>query len=257
MNPDEQTQSFLEQEYICRDILHLYDSPECTELATQAAPRRHLHVAANFTQNAMPYDGEAYAVILCEDAYQAWLPLADVNKLEPTQNPYQPPTVSRPEIEQSIPTVIAFAQAAMKQPNRYLWGGTVAPNYDCSGLVQAAFNSVGIWLPRDSYQQAEFTQPVAVEDLQLGDLLFFAAAERVNHVALYLGDNYYIHSSGIEFGRNGIGIDELREDGNAVSRTYYQQFWGAGRVMSSYQPRLELNRRICAGDVVSSVLPQN
>lgn len=243
MNPDEQTRSFLEQEYRCRDVLYLYDSPDCTELATQAAPGRHLYLAATPTQNAL-------AVVLCEDAYQAWLPLRELDRIEPIQAKYQPHSVSRPEIEQRLPAVIAFAQAAMKQPNYYLWGGTVAPNYDCSGLVQAAFNRVGIWLPRDSYQQANFTQSISVEELQLGDLLFFASAERVNHVALYLGDHYYIHSSGLEFGRNGIGIDELRENGNAVSRAYYQQFCGAGRVMTSYQPCLNLNQKVLAQDLM-------
>lgn len=244
MSPDEQTQFFLEQEYHCRDVLHLYNSPDCTELATQAAPGRHLHLAADPTQKAI-------AVVLCEDAYQAWLPLRALAQIEPTPAKYQPNSVSRDEIEQRLPAVVAFAQAAMKQPNYYLWGGTVAPNYDCSGLVQAAFNSVGVWLPRDSYQQANFTQPVPVEALQLGDLLFFASAERVNHVALYLGDNYYIHSSGLEFGRNGIGIDQLGKKSNAVSRAYYQQFCGAGRVMTSYQPHLNLNSKVLARDVTS------
>jgi cell wall-associated NlpC family hydrolase len=66
----------------------------------------------------------------------------------------------------------------MATPNEYLWGGTVAPNYDCSGLMQAAFGSVGIQLPRDSYQQEAFTEPVAMDDLQRGDLLFFGPRRR-------------------------------------------------------------------------------
>jgi hypothetical protein len=50
-----------------------------------------------------------------------------------------------------------------------------------------------------------------------------------------LGNNCYIHSSGKEQGRNGIGIDQLSEQGNKVSQAYYQQLRGAGRVVKSYE----------------------
>ena len=99
----------------------------------------------------------------------------------------------------------------MQQPNYYLWGGTVAPNYDCSGLMQAAFKSVGVWLPRDAYQQEAFTQSISFEELLAGDLVFFGSDEKATHVGLYLGEGCYIHSSGQKQGRNGIGIDKLSE----------------------------------------------
>jgi cell wall-associated NlpC family hydrolase len=127
---------------------------------------------------------------LCEDGYSAWLSIEQLAKLEPATTVYQPTRISRRQIESEIPNIIAFTKAAMQQPNYYLWGGTVAPNYDCSGLIQAAFAASGIWLPRDSYQQAEFTQRITQEELLPGDLIFFAAKERVNHVALHLGDGY-------------------------------------------------------------------
>lgn len=56
----------------------------------------------------------------------------------------------------------------------------------------------------------------------------------MDHVALYLGNGYYIHSSGKEVGRNGIAIDPLSADGDAISRGYYQRLWSFGRVMFSY-----------------------
>jgi cell wall-associated NlpC family hydrolase len=100
--------------------------------------------------------------------------------------------------------------------------------------MQAAFQSVGVWLPRDAYQQEAFTQGIDINELQPGDLIFFGTPQKATHVGLYLGDGYYIHSSGKEQGRNGIGIDQLSDQGDKVSQAYYQQLRGAGRVIKSY-----------------------
>ena len=211
-------------EYCCRISLNLYDSPTCEDLATQAAVGRHLRVLS-----PQPVS-QALQVCLCEDGYTAWLRVEDVAHLERVDRVYQAIALSRTQIQQRIPEVIAFTRSAMLQPNYYLWGGTQGPNYDCSGLMQAAFAATGIWLPRDSYQQAEFTQKIDIEELLPGDLVFFGTPEKVNHVGLYLGDGYYIHSSGKDKGRNGIGIDILSADGDEVSRVYFSQFKMAGRV---------------------------
>jgi cell wall-associated NlpC family hydrolase len=92
-------------------------------------------------------------------------------------------------------------------------------------------------LPRDSYQQEAFTQPISRELLQAGDLIFFGQ-ERVNHVALYLGGGWYIHSSGKEMGRNGIGVDQLSLEGDRISQAYYQKLWGFGRVKQGFDVQL-------------------
>ncbi len=210
--------------------LNLYDSPRCTSLATQAAAGRHLQILSTTAQE------NAVEVRLCEDGYSAWLLTQDLQHLEPAKMAYSAIAISAADIQLRIPQIIPFTHDAMQQPNYYLWGGTVAPNYDCSGLMQAAFASVGIWLPRDSYQQEAFTQPISLEQLQPGDLIFFGTPQKTTHVALYLGEGRYIHSSGKEIGRNGIGIDQLSEHGDQVSRSYYQQLRRAGRVIESYKP---------------------
>ena len=61
-----------------------------------------------------------------------------------------------------IPKVLAWAKATRKIRNQYLWGGTIGPNFDCSGFVQSAFASSGIWIPRDAYQQEIFCENVAL-----------------------------------------------------------------------------------------------
>lgn len=216
-------------EYQCCVNLNLYDSPSCTCLATQAASRRHLQICSRtLVDNALE-------VRLCEDGYSGWLPVQDITKLEKAQTIYQAIALSPAQIQERLPAIIAFTKAAMQQPNYYLWGGTVGPNYDCSGLMQAAFAASGIWLPRDSYQQEAFTQTIEIDQLLPGDLVFFATTGKVNHVGLYLGDGYYIHSSGQMTGRNGIAIDSLSEPKDEIAQSYYQLLKGAGRVKESYQ----------------------
>jgi hypothetical protein len=224
--------NFVSGEYECLANLNIYDSPQCTRLATQAAAGRHLRILSNTNNFSQEISVE---IRLCEDDYPGWLLLSDLEQLQTATVVYQPKSFSATEIKKLLPEVIAFTRKAMQQPNYYLWGGTVGPNYDCSGLMQAAFSSVGIWLPRDAYQQEAFTQPIAISQLEPGDLIFFGTSQKATHVGLYLGDGRYIHSSGKDKGRNGIGIDILSEQGDEVSQSYYQQLRGAGRVVRSYE----------------------
>jgi murein DD-endopeptidase len=77
----------------------------------------------------------------------------------------------------------------------YRWGGTSpTKGFDCSGLVKYAFNDVSeVDLPRTSNAMAEgHGQKVDRKDLKPGDLLFFNIKSRkVNHVAIYLGDDRF------------------------------------------------------------------
>lgn len=216
-------------EYCCRSNLNLYDSPTCDRLATQAAAGRQLRILSS-----TPIEN-ALKVRLFEDGYSAWLQGEEIAELEPAAKEYQAIALSPTQIQNRIPAIITFTKQAMQHPNYYLWGGTVAPNYDCSGLMQAAFAASGIWLPRDSYQQEAFTQTIEIEELQPGDLVFFGTPEKTNHVGLYLGGGYYIHSSGKQTGRNGIGIDQLSEQGDTISQFYYRQLRQVGRVVANYQ----------------------
>lgn len=223
------------QEYECLVDIDIYDSDRCDRLATQAKRGRHLCVVELAEQNIQ--------VCLCEDSYPGWFSPLDIDKLKITERKYAGQAVSRSAIVSQLHQVIDFTYRAMNTPNSYLWGGTVGPNYDCSGLMQAAFLSIGVWLPRDAYQQQDFIQPIEFDQLadllelmEVGDLVFFGTGPKATHVGLYLGEGRYIHSSGKDQGRNGIGIDVLSGDGDAISQNYYRQLRGAGRVVASYLP---------------------
>ncbi len=228
-------------EYQCQANLNLYDSPILTRLATQAVTGRQLRMIGLSDRQT---DGQAVQVELCEDGYPGWLPLEDLDLIEVAESPYQAIALSQAEICSRTPQVIAFAHQAMAQPNHYLWGGTVGPNYDCSGLIQTAFAASGIWLPRDAYQQEAFVQsipmkpidmqPIALAALRPGDLIFFGTPLKATHVGLYLGEDHYIHSSGKDQGRNGIGIDRLLGESDRVGQAYFKQLRGVGRVVECY-----------------------
>jgi cell wall-associated NlpC family hydrolase len=220
--------------YRAKANLNLYDSPDLKALATQAAAGRFIRLPVLEAVT----DGPLRVTVL-EDDYVAWVSPEDESLLAPTEAEYVAPQLTLAEIQARLPAIIDFTLAAMDVPNEYLWGGTVAPNYDCSGLMQAAFISQGIQLPRDAYQQEMFVQAIALEDLQEGDLVFFGPAEKAKHVGLYLGNNRYVHSSGKELGRNGIGIDQLDLETSEVSRNYFSQWRQGGRVVASYCPKYQ------------------
>lgn len=89
----------------------------------------------------------------------------------------------------------------------YLWGGTSWKGVDCSGFTRMIYLSQGILLPRDASQQVTEGQLIATKidefsKLEKGDLLFFGritpeGQEKVTHVGMWLGDNQFIHSSGL------------------------------------------------------------
>jgi len=238
----------ISQQYQTNHPLNIYDSPALSSLATQAWAGRYLQICRR--PETKPNYRTGLEILLEEDDYRGWLAWEDLVHLQPTAIPYSPQPLDRATIAQRLPEVIDFCHQAQDRTHTYLWGGTLGPSYDCSGLIQASFATFGIWLPRDAYQQEAFINPISnpgnnPEDLipwlEPGDLVFFGTPAKATHVGLYLGEGKYLHSSGKEQGRNGIGIDSLLLKGHwqrdSVSQAYYGQFRGAGRVMASFCPQ--------------------
>jgi cell wall-associated NlpC family hydrolase len=85
-------------------------------------------------------------------------------------------------------------QAALTQVGApYVWGGAAPGGFDWSGLVMWAFQQAGIALPHSSQAMANGGLPVALSDLQPGDVLTFYSD--ASHAGLYIGDGLMVHSS--------------------------------------------------------------
>jgi len=110
---------------------------------------------------------------------------------------------------------VAFAYAQLGKP--YQWGATGPGSYDCSGLVQAAWASAGVSIPRVTYDQWAALPHVSASSIQPGDLLFY---EGEGHVAMYVGDGYMIDAP-----QTGLDVEKIPMN----TGWYAQNFDGAVR----------------------------
>lgn len=91
----------------------------------------------------------------------------------------------------------AFRNALAEQAKKYLgteyrWGGKSGRGIDCSGLVSSAYMQCGVLIYRDAKLVEGWPMhKIPLEQAKRGDALYFPG-----HIALYLGEGRYIHSTG-------------------------------------------------------------
>lgn len=109
---------------------------------------------------------------------------------------------------------------------RYVHGGSSPSGFDCSGLTSYVYKQFGYKLNRTCSGQLDNGTPVAMSELQPGDIVIFkrgGGSQRATHVGLYIGNNQFVHAS---TSRVGVIISKL-------SDAYYTTgFVGGRRIVS-------------------------
>jgi cell wall-associated NlpC family hydrolase len=75
---------------------------------------------------------------------------------------------------------------------QYVWGSAGPTGFDCSGLMLAAYRSVGISLPHSSQAQSHLGRAVSRNELKPGDLIFWY--HPIHHVGMYIGNGKIVHA---------------------------------------------------------------
>ncbi|MEU1552139.1 NlpC/P60 family protein [Streptomyces scabiei] len=112
-----------------------------------------------------------------------------------------------------IAKAISFARGQVGE--RYVLGANGPDAWDCSSLVQQAFATAGVKLPRVTYDQINSGVEIPIDEVRTGDLVFY---KDLSHVGLYAGD--------------GKVIEAANPTKGVVEGPMYSKFTRARRVMS-------------------------
>ena len=108
---------------------------------------------------------------------------------------------------------------------QYRWGGRSGAGIDCSGLVSTAYRRCGIHIYRDAKIVEGWPRhQISLENAKPGDALYFPG-----HIALYLGDGSYIHSTA-RAGSNGVVINSLNPEAPDYREDLVKSLYAVGTI---------------------------
>jgi cell wall-associated NlpC family hydrolase len=101
--------------------------------------------------------------------------------------------------------------------------GADPSGFDCSGFVQYVYQQYGLALPREVREQFRKGKKVDPDQLEPGDLVFFATvAPGASHVGISIGGDQFVHAPSE---RGVVRVEQL-------SATYWRtRFVGAKRML--------------------------
>lgn len=133
-----------------------------------------------------------------------------------------PKPAAQPVASSVASAIINTAKSYLNVP--YVWGGTSAQGFDCSGFIQYVYGKHGVSLPRVTSDQYNAGTAISKSSLKPGDLVFFETYKPgASHVGIYLGNNQFIHAS------SGAGKVIIS---NLTSTYYIEHYIGSRRVLN-------------------------
>ncbi len=191
---------------VASSFANLYRDPDFSSsrpLLTAPLAAR-LDVVRTFEQG-----GHAWAEVRLPDGRRAFAAGADVVPIS--------------EIRPAIPDPAKWIEMAKRFVGApYAWGGTTPFGFDCSGLVTRVLERHGIRLRRNSAElcfREPRLVPVRFDALQAGDLLFFGTEEKVDHVAMWLGDGTVVQATA--YGVPSTQVTSFEENARLKERFRY------------------------------------
>lgn len=117
----------------------------------------------------------------------------------PQPYPVPPPSPQAADRPRPVPGAsdgYAIARTALALRGiPYRLGGADPGGFDCSGLVQYVFALHGLGLPRVVRDQYRYGEPVDLDELEPGDLVFFETqGGEVSHVGIAIGGDQFVHA---------------------------------------------------------------
>jgi peptidoglycan DL-endopeptidase CwlO len=86
----------------------------------------------------------------------------------------------------------AVRAALSKQGRPYVYGAKGPNSFDCSGLMQWAYEQAGVTIGGSTKSQVTEGRSISASELQPGDLIFYYSP--VSHVAMYVGNGKAVHA---------------------------------------------------------------
>jgi cell wall-associated NlpC family hydrolase len=97
----------------------------------------------------------------------------------------------------------SFAVSMAQDRCPYVYGATgpCSNGYDCSGLMQAAWQNAGVSIPRTTYDDWASLPHVSTSSLEPGDLILYNGE---GHVAMYVGNGMIVDAP-----QSGMDVEEI------------------------------------------------
>ncbi|WP_329175756.1 C40 family peptidase [Streptomyces sp. NBC_01477] len=168
--------------------------------AADAAAKQKAAVAAK----AAKARATASAIAASRSAKRTTLTAAPVAATSATAT--AAPAAVAPASGTKVDQLIAFLKSQLGKP--YVYGATGPNSYDCSGLTQVAYGTVGVNLPRTSQEQSTAGTPVALGSLQPGDLIFWGGQGSAYHVGVFIGNGQYLDAANSS---TPVGIHQMAD----------------------------------------------